>query len=316
MSEHKLFWCLISRSFLLFCLLTLSPLLSAAAVPAQDTSTIVAYFKNQAIPVESVSVKDDVITTKVDYEDHEDRSLDEKKSDLITIAKKIATEFPSSGVILVQQFIGPQKVVEMGWKTQDAVDFNSGQTTQTEFMKKMKMNFDFDIESKLKADVPRKPIPKTPVQVNPGGGGGGGSGYRAGGTIDTGLIIIIVVFSLLIFLSVIIITLLIKRRQPPAQPQGRISAALDIYSPDGSSKRYHLNKARITIGRSSSCSISINDPEASSRHVEIFVHEGQFFLRDSGSANGTFVNGKKTKECALYARDEIRIGTTRLIFGA
>lgn len=316
MSEIKNLLCLRLRPLLYLILLSSSLFLCASSMSTQNTSALVDYFKSHSIPAESVTVKDDVVTIKVNYEDHEDRTIEEKKNDLITIAQKSASEFPSSGVILIEQFIGQDKVVEMGWKTQDITDFKSGLITQDEFMKKMKMNFAFDIETKLAADVPRIPAPKAPVMasVNTSSGGGGGPAYRSG--LDSGWIVVIVVFSFLFILSAVAISLLMRRRQPPAQLGSKISATLNVYYADGAQKKYLINKSRLILGRSSSCSITITDPEASARHAEIFVYKRHFYLKDLGSANGTSINGQKILECALYAGDEIRVGTTRLIFGA
>jgi len=51
--------------------------------------------------------------------------------------------------------------------------------------------------------------------------------------------------------------------------------------------------ARIFAGRDpSTCQLSLADPTLSRRHAELFVENGQLFIHDLGSANGTWVDGQ------------------------
>src|ERR1044072_7655292 len=50
-----------------------------------------------------------------------------------------------------------------------------------------------------------------------------------------------------------------------------------------------LDKAQMTIGRSSKSDIRICDPYASRVHAEIKREADQLFLCDAGSANGTYL---------------------------
>lgn len=70
----------------------------------------------------------------------------------------------------------------------------------------------------------------------------------------------------------------------------------------------------ITIGRSSSNDVNINDPLVSRAHCQIIQDEyGNFRLIDTNSANGTFINGtKRHGEVRLNTSDIIRIGNTTL----
>lgn len=69
-----------------------------------------------------------------------------------------------------------------------------------------------------------------------------------------------------------------------------------------------------TVGRSQENAIVINDAMVSRRHLQI-VHDdqGKTSVVDLGSANGTFVNGKRIScETRLNPGDELRIGNTVL----
>jgi len=51
--------------------------------------------------------------------------------------------------------------------------------------------------------------------------------------------------------------------------------------------------ARVFAGRDpSTCQLSFADPTLSRRHAEVFVENGQVFIHDLGSANGTWVDGQ------------------------
>ncbi len=47
-----------------------------------------------------------------------------------------------------------------------------------------------------------------------------------------------------------------------------------------------------TIGRSKKCDVYIPDPFLSSNHARIFFADGDYYLEDMGSTNGTLYNGK------------------------
>jgi len=70
----------------------------------------------------------------------------------------------------------------------------------------------------------------------------------------------------------------------------------------------------ITIGRDSSNTISLDDLRVSSHHCRIEVEGGKFTLVDTGSTNGTRLNGQDVDRAVLRHGDEIRLGMTVLRF--
>ena len=71
----------------------------------------------------------------------------------------------------------------------------------------------------------------------------------------------------------------------------------------------------LTIGRSPETEIQIEDGFASGRHARIYSRDGQVFLEDIRSTNGTYLNGRRVSSLErLSASDQIRIGDTRLRF--
>ena len=71
----------------------------------------------------------------------------------------------------------------------------------------------------------------------------------------------------------------------------------------------------ITIGRSNKSTIMIKDPYISKNHLSIVKDEGEYFLEDLNSANGTFVNGDRIMDVVrLNNGDTIRLGQVEFIF--
>jgi ABC-type multidrug transport system ATPase subunit/pSer/pThr/pTyr-binding forkhead associated (FHA) protein len=72
---------------------------------------------------------------------------------------------------------------------------------------------------------------------------------------------------------------------------------------------YPLKATVVTIGRSPSCDVVLDDPLVSRKHAELRGLEGgRWQLRDLGSYNGTFVNGRRVTEAVLDPLDLIGIG--------
>ncbi|MCB0404306.1 MAG: GGDEF domain-containing protein [Bdellovibrionales bacterium] len=77
---------------------------------------------------------------------------------------------------------------------------------------------------------------------------------------------------------------------------------------------YNLKGRNVKLGRDPSCQIPLDDPHVSRNHAEIIWRNGtELVIRDVGSTNGIFVNGKKVQEQVLLDGDKILIGT-RLYF--
>lgn len=79
-----------------------------------------------------------------------------------------------------------------------------------------------------------------------------------------------------------------------------------------SNRVFPLNETTI-VGRSSDCDVSLSAAHLSRRHAQLQVVDGLLYVKDLGSANGTFLNGKQVVEARIKRGDELRFDT--LSFG-
>ena len=75
---------------------------------------------------------------------------------------------------------------------------------------------------------------------------------------------------------------------------------------------------RLLIGRDPRCDLVLDEPKTSRRHAELRLLEGDVLeIRDLGSSNGTFVNGRRLENPQrLSGADTISIGETRIVASA
>jgi len=74
-----------------------------------------------------------------------------------------------------------------------------------------------------------------------------------------------------------------------------------------------ITGAPLLIGREQGCQIALPDALISRKHCEIVLSAGQILLRDLGSSNATFVNGKPVDTCTLQPGDQVMLGRTVLL---
>jgi len=91
-----------------------------------------------------------------------------------------------------------------------------------------------------------------------------------------------------------------------APPAGR----LETLSGDRLEDSYEVGPEGLTMGRSEQRDIVLVDPAASRLHCEILFADGRYMVRDPGSANGLFINGRRSTEKVLDDGDTLRIGST------
>ena len=90
--------------------------------------------------------------------------------------------------------------------------------------------------------------------------------------------------------------------------EGTVRIELDFMMGPLAGQRVEVTHSGLTIGRKAGNTLIIHDETLSGAHVQIFYSQGHFFAKDLGSANGSFVNGKKITEIALKAGDMFKFG--------
>jgi len=68
----------------------------------------------------------------------------------------------------------------------------------------------------------------------------------------------------------------------------------------------------LTIGRALDCGIVVPNVRVSRFHAKIVAERGGFAIEDTGSTNGTFVNGERIGRRTLASGDEIGVGDALL----
>jgi pSer/pThr/pTyr-binding forkhead associated (FHA) protein len=83
---------------------------------------------------------------------------------------------------------------------------------------------------------------------------------------------------------------------------------------DGVTKDFDLGERSITIGRSPDADIILLDEKVSRVHCGIRLWDGEFYIKDLKSKNGTFVNGRRVEVSKLKASDVIKVGSYTFTF--
>lgn len=75
-------------------------------------------------------------------------------------------------------------------------------------------------------------------------------------------------------------------------------------------QRFDLSD-ELTVGRAAGCQVTIDDTYASQLHARVFNRDGQLFVEDLGSTNGTYLNRKKVSgPQAMRRGDRLQVGNT------
>lgn len=95
---------------------------------------------------------------------------------------------------------------------------------------------------------------------------------------------------------------------------GEDDALLIVHHGPNQGARFLLDVDVTTAGRSVSGDIFLDDVTVSREHVQ-FIRDGRdFYVRDAGSLNGTYVNRIRITEAQLNDGDEVQIGKYRMTF--
>ena len=113
----------------------------------------------------------------------------------------------------------------------------------------------------------------------------------------------------------------IKTRVTPySEPHISLDGGQDclvvIYAPSSNQlgKRFSLQTGQVRIGRGTENDIVLRSDSVSRRHARIETRAAGYYIADTHSTNGTYVNGKLVDEQPLERGDQIKIGDTIMKF--
>lgn len=107
----------------------------------------------------------------------------------------------------------------------------------------------------------------------------------------------------------------------PAAPPTRTTTSkaaggkLKVIEPKEQAGRVYPLGEEVTLGRAAGCGIRVDDNYASQLHARVFIRDGQSFVEDLGSTNGTYVNRRGTKSREKVNGAQILRPGDRLLVG-
>lgn len=88
---------------------------------------------------------------------------------------------------------------------------------------------------------------------------------------------------------------------------------LRVIEPAEQRGRAYPLEDEVTLGRAAGCQVPIDDAYASQVHARVFHAEGQWYVEDLGSTNGTYLNRRRVAgPMIVKRRDRVQIGNTVL----
>src|SRR5947207_16003186 len=88
---------------------------------------------------------------------------------------------------------------------------------------------------------------------------------------------------------------------------------LSFQSDDGVLESIELKPGGNRLGRGQANDIPIEHPTVSTSHCEIFCEVDGVRVRDCGSTNGTFINGRRVQESSLKPGETLQLGDVKIV---
>jgi serine/threonine protein kinase len=98
-------------------------------------------------------------------------------------------------------------------------------------------------------------------------------------------------------------------RSTPRQAKLRASRAGFYLVSLKSGQSIFLLDTLTILGRASECDVVLRHSEVSKRHCRVIIEDGQAYVEDLGSANGTFVNDRRVKRHRLKNGDRLHVAS-------
>ncbi len=99
-----------------------------------------------------------------------------------------------------------------------------------------------------------------------------------------------------------------------AEPEKTSSGGASLQLEGVEEAKWTLSDQELTIGRGDTNDVVLSDNGASRKHAVVSFREGEWWVDDLGSTNGTFVNGTMIAKRELKDGDRITVGGSELLF--
>jgi pSer/pThr/pTyr-binding forkhead associated (FHA) protein len=112
-----------------------------------------------------------------------------------------------------------------------------------------------------------------------------------------------------------------RRRQsaPTAAPRKAKRSAephLLVVEPAAQRGRTFPLGQELTVGRAAGCQVTLDDTYVSQLHARVYARDGQYFVEDLGSTNGTYLNRDRvTGAMVMKKGDRLQVGNTVMELG-
>jgi hypothetical protein len=101
--------------------------------------------------------------------------------------------------------------------------------------------------------------------------------------------------------------------RPAKVKRGRVARQMLVTAGALAGTKITLGEAPITIGRAEDCTLVITDDYSSARHAKLVPRNGEWYLEDLGSTNGTYLDRAKVSgPTPVPLGVPIRIGRTSI----
>ena len=87
---------------------------------------------------------------------------------------------------------------------------------------------------------------------------------------------------------------------------------LEISYRGGTTHEVELPGSVCVLGRDPACDVVLNDSKCSRRHAVVEEDREGLVVRDAGSANGIYLNGRRVEEASLKPGDTLRLGDVQV----
>lgn len=105
----------------------------------------------------------------------------------------------------------------------------------------------------------------------------------------------------------------LRQREAAAGIPGLAGFAVIVASGPQRGLHWSLDEGTIEAGRNPEAGIFLDDVTVSRHHASFSVADGGLVVRDLGSTNGTYVNGRRVEESRLDPGDEVIVGRFHLV---